>query len=151
MPIEQEDFVSKESGLQIDKMNKVTFKSLLKFWQEIVFVVSIGLLLIEISKRVMLSQTMDGWDIFLVCWIVPLFICLIGQFFWKDKTLAVALSVLLGLSSVIVILMALYGIFNSPSYRTESIAMLIIGVVLVIAAFKMSAKYTPNEAHVLKA
>ena len=131
-------------------MNKVTLKSVLKFWQEIAFVASIGLLLIEITKWVMVKQTMDGGDIFLVCWMLPLFICLIGQFFWKKKTLAVTLSVLLGLNSVIVIFMALYGIFNSPSYRTESIAMLIIGAVLVIAAFKMPAKYNPIEAHALK-
>jgi len=129
-------------------MNK--FTSALKFWQEIVFVVSIGLLLIEVSKWVMRSQAMDGWDIFLVIWILPLFICLIGQFFWKNHALAITLSVLLGLSSVIVIFMALYGIFNSPSYRTESIAMLIIGVVYVIAAFKMPAKYDANEAYILK-
>jgi len=124
-------------------MNK--FTSTLKFWQEIVFVVPIGLLFIELTKWVMRSQAMDGWDIFLVIWMLPLFVCLIGQFFWKNQTLAIILSVLLGLSSVTVIFMALYGIFNSPSYRTESIAMLIIGVVLVIAAFKMPAKYDPNK------
>ena len=123
-----------------------SLKEVLKFWQEIVSIVPIGLLLIEITKWVIRSQTMDRWDIFLVCWMLPLFICLIGQFFWKNQTLAVTLSVLLGLSSVIAILMALYGIFNSPSYRIESIAMLIIGLVCVIAAFKMPAKYEPNEA-----
>ena len=131
-------------------MTKRLLKSALKFWQEIVFGVSIGLLLIEITKWVMRSQTMDNVEIFLVCWMLPLFICLVGQFFWKNKTLAVTLSVLLGLSSVIVIFMALYGIFNSPSYRTGCIVMLIIGVVLVIAAFKMPAKYDPSEAPVLK-
>ena len=133
-------------------MNKVTLKSALKFWQEIVFVISIGLFLIEVSKWITHSQTMDGWDILLICWMAPLLICLVGQFFWKNKTLAITLSVLLGLSSVIVVLMALSGIFNSPSYRTESIVMLVIGIVLVIAAFKMPAKYDPsNETYVLKA
>ena len=127
------------------QMKIQSLKSVLRFWQEIVFVVPIVLLLIEITKWVMRSQTMDGWDIFLVCFMLPLLICIIGQCFWKNQTLAIILSVLLGLSCVTVNFMALYSIFNSPSYRTESIAMLIIGVVLVIAAFKMPAKYDPNK------
>lgn len=120
-------------------------KSILKFWQEIFFIISTGLLLIEITKWVMHSQTIDRWDIFLVFWILPLFICLIGQFFWKKRALAIILSIPLGLSSVVVIFMALYGIFNSQAYRAESIMMFIIGVVLVIAAFKMSFKYTSTK------
>lgn len=117
-----------------------SLKSVLNFWQEIAFVVSIGLLLTEIVQRGIRSQSMDKWDIFLVCWMLPLSICLIGQFFWRKKILATILSVPLGLSSVITIFMGLYGIFNSPSYRTESIVMLIIGVILVVAAFQMSFK-----------
>lgn len=127
-----------------------SLKSVREFWQEIVFVASIGLLLIEITKWVIRSQSMDGGDIFLVFWMLPLFACLIGQFFWKKKTLAIILSVPLGLSSVVTFFMALYGIFNSPSYRTESSAMLIIGVVLVLAAFTMPFKYESNKIHVLK-
>lgn len=68
--------------------------------------------------------------------------------FLEKKSLAIILSVPLGLSSVITIFMALYGIFNSPSYRTESIAMLIIGTVLVLAALKMPFKYDVNKVHV---
>ena len=125
-------------------MENKSVKIVLKFWQEIVFVVPIGVLLIEITKYVMRSQTMDGADIFMVIWFLPLLVCLVGQFFWKSEALAVTLSVLLGLSSVVVIFMALYGIFNSPSYRTGCIIMFIIGVVSVIAAFTMSRKYNPN-------
>jgi len=121
-----------------------SLKSTLKYWQEIVLVVPIGLLLIEITNRVIRSQTMDGADIFMVIWFLPLLVCLVGQFFWKNEALAVTLSVLLGLSSVIVILMALWGINNSPSYRTESIIMLVIGLVGVIAVITMPRKYNPN-------
>ena len=121
-----------------------SLKSILKYWQEIVLVVPIGLLLIEITNRVIRSQTMDGADIFMVIWFLPLLVCLVGQFFWKNEALAVTLSVLLGLSSVIVILMALWGINNSPSYRTESIIMLVIGLVGVIAVITMPRKYNPN-------
>ena len=123
-----------------------SLKSALKFWQEIVLIVPIGLLLIEITTRVMRSQTMDGADIFMVIWFLPLLICLIGQFFWENEGLALTLSVLLGLSSVIVILMGLWGINNNniPLYRTQSIIMFVIGVVWVIAVITMPRKYNPN-------
>ena len=127
-----------------------SLRLVLKFWQEIVFVLPIGLLFIEIIKWIIRSQTMDVWDILLVIWFLPLFICLIGQFFWKNEALAFTLSVLLGFTSVIVIFMALVGIFHSPSYNTQHIPMLIIGIVCVIAAIKMPAKYDPNKVHVLK-
>jgi len=119
--------------------------SALKFWQEIVLIVPIVLLLSEITKnRVILTQTIDGADIFMVIWFLPLLVCLVGQFFWKNEALAVTLSVLLGISAVIVILMGLWGIKNSPSFRTESILTFVIGVVSVIAVITMSRKYNPN-------
>ena len=121
-----------------------SLKSALKYWQEIVLVVPIVLLLIEASTWIMRSQTWDGSAIFMVIWFLPLLVCLVGQFFWKNEVLAVTLSILLGISSVIVILMALWGIFNSPSYRMECIAMLVIGVVLVIAVITMPRKYNSN-------
>jgi len=126
-------------------MKTKLLKSVIRFWQEIVFVVSIGFFLIALTKWAIQSQPIDGWIVFLVLWFLPLLICLIGQFFWKNQTLAIILSVLLGLSSVVVILMALVGIFFSPSYNTQHIPMFIIGVVCVIAAFKMFAKYDPNK------
>jgi len=87
---------------------------------------------------------MDRADIFMVIWFLPLLVCLVGQFFWKKEALAGTLSVLLGLSAMIVILMGLYGIFNSPSCRTVSILTFIIGVVSVIAVITMPRKYNPN-------
>ena len=117
---------------------------MLKYWQEIVLAVPIGLLLIEITKNRMLQQTMDGADILMVIWFLPLLACLVGQFFWKNEALAVTLSVLLGISAVIVILMGLWGINNSPSFKTESILTFVIGVVSVIAVITMHRKYNPN-------
>jgi hypothetical protein len=119
--------------------NKV-LKSVLKFWQEIVFAVSIGLLLIEITGSVMFRQTMDGWDILLVSFMFPLFICLIGQFFQKNETLAVYLSVLLGISSFVFILMALYFIATTGTKTVEAVTMLIFGIFLLVAAITMSFK-----------
>ena len=127
-------------------MKNKSLKSVLKYWQEIVFIVPIGLLLIEIIKWIMRSQTMGGAEILLAFWFLPLLVCLVGQFFWKNEGLALTLSVLLGLTSVIIILMGLWGIKNNdiPLYRTQSIIMFVIGVVWVIAVITMPRKYNPN-------
>ena len=122
-------------------MKNKSLKSVLKFWQEIVLAVPIGFFLIEMTKYVMRSQTMDVWIILLAIWLLPLLVCLVVQFFRKSEALAVTLSVLLGLSSVIVIILALVGIFYSPTYMAQHIPMFIIGVVCVIAAITMSRKY----------
>ena len=129
-------------------MEMKLLKSTLKFWQEIVFVVSIGYLLFEITKFIVLEHTINGWEIFLVCLFLPLFICLVGQFFWKNGALAVYLSVLLGFSSFVFILMTLYALTTSPKIIT-SIAMLIWGIILLISAITMpvknQSKVTPNS------
>lgn len=130
---------------------KEKLKTVLKLWQETVFAVPIGLLLIEMARWIMHSQTIGLAEIFLVCWFLPLLFCLIGQVFWKNRTLAITLSVPLGLSSISLIFAALYGIFNSPLYRSESSLMFIIGVVLIIAAFKMPTKYDRNKAYLFEA
>ena len=130
-------------------MKTNSLKSVLTYWQEIVFVGSIGLLLFAMTKSVILRQTMDAWDIFLVCFFVPLLICLIGQFFWKSEALAICLSVLLGLSSFVVILMALYGISTTSIklIMIQSITMLILGIIGIIAAITMPRKseYQPDN------
>jgi FtsH-binding integral membrane protein len=124
-----------------------SLKSMLKIWQEIALILPIVFGLTLLAKAVMLGYTMDGADIFLVCFFVPLLICLIGQFFWKNKGLAICLSVLLGISSFVVILMALYGISTTSieTIMTQSIIMLIWGIIGVVAAITMPKKYFPNN------
>jgi len=130
-------------------MKNQSLKSVLKFWQEIVFVVPIVFGLTALVKAVILGYTMDGADIFLVCWFVPLLICLIGQFFWKSEGLAICLSVLLGISSFVVILMALYGISTTSIklIMIQSITMLIWGIIGIFAAITMPKKneYLPDN------
>ena len=121
-------------------LGKLPIVKVLKlYWQEIVFVVPIGLLLFSITKSVMLRQTMDQWDIFLVCFFVPLLICLIGQFFWKNQTLALILMPILVITCLVVILMALYGISTTSIklIMTQSIIMLIVGIIGIVAAVTM--------------
>ena len=133
-------------------MKSKNLKSVLKFWQEIVFVVPIGFGLAALAKAVMLGYTMDGWDIILVCWFVPLLLCLIGQFFWKSGGLAILLSFLLGISSFIVILMALYGISTTSIklIMIQSITMLIWGIIGVVAAFTMPIKTNIGQTNLTK-
>jgi type IV secretory pathway TraG/TraD family ATPase VirD4 len=117
-------------------------KLALKFWQEIVFIIPIGFGLSALTKAVLQGYTMDGADIFLVCFFAPLLICLLGQFFWKSEGLAISLSVLLGISSFVVILMALYGISTTSIklIMTQSIIMLIWGIIGIVAAISMAVK-----------
>lgn len=130
-------------------MSIKSLKSVLKFWQEIIFIISIGLGLTVFAKAVLQGYNVDGWDIFLVCFFVPLLSGLIGQFFWKNRCLASILSAFLGVSSFVIILMALYGI-NTTSIDVimkQSIIMLIGGIVGVIAAITMntSGKFVPEN------
>ena len=122
-----------------------SLKSVLRFWQEMVLAIPIGLLLFEIAGRVIRSQTTDGADIFMVVWFLPLLGCLIGQLFWKNKTLAVTLSASLGLSAIVVILMGLWGINNSPSYKQESVIMFVIGIISFIVTIIMPRKYNSKS------
>ena len=118
-----------------------SIKSSLKFWQEIVFVVSVGFVLFEKTKFVVLERTMNGWEIFLGCFFLPLLICLIGQFFWKSENIAMVLSVLLGTSSFVVVLKILYYISTTSTDILQEIAMLIGGIFLIISANTMPNKF----------
>ncbi|MBS2214054.1 hypothetical protein KEM09_21795, partial [Carboxylicivirga mesophila] len=72
-------------------MKTKALKTLLKYWQEIIFIVSIGLLLFEVTRYNLIQNSIDGWDIALLSFILPLFVCLIGQFYWNNKTLSIIL------------------------------------------------------------
>ena len=122
-----------------------SLKSVVKFWQEIVFTVSIGLLLIVLTKWVYNSNTMDRWDIFLASFLLPLFICLIGQFFWKNGSLAVILAFLLGLSSIVFIFMSVYYMSTTSTEMVQAIIMFVMGFLYLGASFTMPIKFFPNE------
>jgi uncharacterized membrane protein YfcA len=125
-------------------MRNIKINAVLKFWQEIVFILFIGLLLYEITEYALLGQTIDRWDVFLICLLIPLFISLIGQFFWKKRTLANALSFLLGFGSIVFIFMALYSLALTSTKITQAISMLILGIFLFFAAITMPNKSIYN-------
>lgn len=121
-------------------MKTGVIKTGLKNWQEIIFTISIGVLLIEITRNNMVQNTIDGWDIALLFLIVPLLICLIGQFYWNNKTLSIILSVILSIGSFIFILMALYYLSTTNSKLFSALSMLIFGLFLFIAGLTMTRK-----------
>jgi CHASE2 domain-containing sensor protein len=79
-------------------MNRLKLKTALKFWQEIIFIIALGILIFGITMniRVSFQHTINivFYSIFLF-----LFICLIGQFYWKSFALSILLAVVLGLGS----------------------------------------------------
>lgn len=121
-------------------MRNKLFKSVSTFWKEFVFIVSIALVLFEFSKSLLLQHAIDGWDIALLSFVLPLLVCLIGQLFWKNKTLSIILSVLLALASFAFILMAFYSIGTSSAKVVQTIFMLILGVFLFVTSLLMPLK-----------
>ena len=114
--------------------------SLTNNWQEIVFIISIGLILFEITKFNLTQNSIDNWDLTLLSLISPIFVCLIGQFYWKNRTLSTTLSVLLSIGSFIVVLMALYYTGTTNSKLAQAMLMLIFGVFLLFTAITMTRK-----------
>ncbi|WP_430816596.1 hypothetical protein [Carboxylicivirga sp. RSCT41] len=129
-------------------MKTKALKTLLKYWQEIIFIVSIGLLLFEVTKFNLIKNSIDGWDIALLSFILPLFVCLIGQFYWNNKALSIILSVILSIGSFVLILMAIYFIGTTNSKLLQAISMLIFGVFLLFTGLTMTRKNRSIETHV---
>lgn len=120
--------------------NKRLEKSFLKYWQEIVFIISIITLLFEITRFNLTQNSIDNWDLMLLSLILPLFICLIGQLYWNNKTLSTFLSVFLTIGSLIVVIMAIYFIGTTSLKLPEAVSMLIFGVFLSYTAITMTRK-----------
>ena len=118
-----------------------SFKSASKFWQEIAFAVSIGIMFIVLAKEVIFGYKMDRLDLWLVSFFLPLLLCLIGQIFWQKWGLAIILSILLGLCSIVLIFMSVYFLGTTSTQLTQAIAMMIFSLFLFFAAITMPIKY----------
>lgn len=121
-------------------MKNNTLKWLLWFWQEISLILLTSILLLNISRYVLINHSLDAWDIAALAYAVPVFIGLIGQFFWKNKILSNILFVLLFVGSVLIILTAfmLFGI--STSNLIDATLMLVLGIFCFVAALSMYTK-----------
>jgi ABC-type Na+ efflux pump permease subunit len=132
-----------------------SLKSVLKFWQEIVFIIPIGVWLIYLlydAFRGNSGMFSDGLGIITVGFHVFLLICLVGQFFWKNEKLSIVLTPFL-------LLYSLFWIFVSyamPRYIALDVPnpnnylrpiLLIVALFLIFAAITMLKKYSSNENH----
>ena len=125
-------------------MKTKSLKSVLKFWQEILFVVPIGILLVVMVSDVFMRQTSmfdDGLGIATFCFLLFLFICLIGQFFWKNENLSICLTPLLVLYSLFWVFVSIY-LLIEHSKKVPLIEILIMVLFLVLALFLVFAAIT---------
>lgn len=120
--------------------NRTIIKSVLKNWQEFVFLISISTLLFEITRFNLSQNTIDNWDLALLSLIIPLFICLIRQLYWNNKLLSTFLTYFLTTASIIFVVMAIYFIGTTKSRFAEAHSMLIFGVFLIFTSITMRRK-----------
>lgn len=120
-----------------------SLKSLLKFWQEIVFIIGLGILIGGITMNIS-NSFQHTINIIFYSLFVLLLSGLIGQFHWKNRILAVWLAVLLGLGSFYMILAAFSDLANMTTsdegYLNTVLAMLLF-MGLTVVAFSMPFKY----------
>ena len=120
-------------------MNKVTLKSALKFWQEIVFMSFFGYLLgyTALNFSVIFQHT-EG--IVLSCLLLSIFIVMLGQLFWKNSILGIILAPVLGFAFAFLALAWLFeGHENQAIVKTIFVLSLFVG--LTITAISMFRKY----------
>ena len=118
-------------------------KSVLSFWQEIVFIIVIGFLVygITINMAVAFQQVVNivFYGIFIV-----LIACLIGQFYWKNLILGLQLAVLLGFGSIWMALAVMSDIakLNKGGGAVFELTFaFVLSIGLIIAAISMPRKY----------
>jgi len=120
-----------------------SLKSVLKFWQEIIFIIALGILVGGITMNISISFQYKI-NIVFYCLFALLLICLIGQFYWKNLALALWLAVILGLGSAYMILAALSDLVKM-TYTDEgylyTIFALFLFMGLTVVAISMPFKY----------
>ena len=120
-----------------EQLKTSIIKQLKRNWQEIVFILAVGALLAEMTGYYLAHGSLDGWDIALFTFTLPIFICLIGQIWWHNRRVSIALSAILSAGSLIFILMAGYFIATTSSELPEAFSMLILGIFLLFSGVTM--------------
>ena len=118
-------------------------KSVLKFWQEIVFIIALGILVGGITMNISISFQY-GINIVFYCLFVLLIVCLIGQYYWKNLALALWLAVILGLGSAWMVLAALSDLVKMTNADKGYFGLmfgLFLFIGLTITAISMPFKY----------
>lgn len=121
-------------------MKPIRSKSLQNYWQEIVFILSIGLVLFEVARFNLTQKSMDNWDLALVSLILPLLVGLVFQLYSYNRNLSKLLSIFLTTGSIVMVTMAINFIATTNSPFPEAFSMLIFGVFLCNAGVTMTRK-----------
>ena len=125
-------------------MNKISLKKILIFWQEIIFLIFISVYLIGfiIENSRFFEQS---FNLFIFSLFLTIFFCLIGQFYWKNKKIAIVLAFIFGICSGYMILAILSDLMNLKASNYQVVMGLIFGLLLfiglVFAAITMPSKY----------
>ena len=131
-------------------MKSHSLKSALYFWQEIIFIIALGVLIIGITINISISFQYK-MNIVFYCLFVLLLICLIGQFYWKKKVLSLWLAVILGLGSAYMILAALSDLVkmaNTDEGYLYTVFCLFFSAGLTAIAILMPFKYLKSVSKI---
>jgi uncharacterized membrane protein len=124
-------------------MKMKSLKSALKFWQEIVFIIALGILVFGITMNISVAFK-QGINIVFYCMFVFLLICLLGQFYWKNVVLSLWLAVILGFGSAYMILAALSDLAKmTPTEEgfTYTVFALFLSMGMTVIAISMAIKH----------
>jgi len=118
-------------------------KSVLKFWQEVIFIIGLGILVGGITMNISISFQY-GVNIVFYCLFVLLIALLVGQFYWKNVALALWLAVILGLGSIWMVLAALSDLVKMTNADKGYLGLvfgLFLFMGLTVTAISMPFKY----------
>jgi len=112
-------------------INLSKLKSILPFWQEIVFLIPLGLLLIDMTMN--FSKVINSsLSIFCLCLFLVLFVCLIGQLFWKNAVLGIYIAFILSICSIVMLLLFLAFLVKVTREDLNSIFVIVFGLTLFL-------------------
>jgi uncharacterized membrane protein len=117
-----------------------SLKSVLKFWQEIVFIIGLGILVGGITMNISYSFQYTINIVFYSLFVL-LLICLIGQLYWKNWTLALCLSAILGIGSFYMFMAVVSDLVKMTNLDPGLIFGLFLFLGLVGIAITMPIKY----------
>ena len=124
-------------------MKTKSLKSALKFWQEIIFLIVLGFLIVGITMNISVAFKHIVNIVFYGIFVL-LLICLIGQLYWKSSNLAICLAVIFGLGSMYMILAALSDLVkmtNTDDGYIFTIFALFLSMGMTVIAISMPIKY----------
>ena len=125
-------------------MENLSLKSVLKSWQEIVFIIAVGTLIFGITMNISVAFQ-QVVNIVAYCIFVSVLICLVSLLFKRRLILGMVLAIVFGLCSFY---MFIGWIFDKEVQGTQDIRLLILRILsiclfagLMVTAISMLIKY----------